>query len=137
MNKVKFICAFIILLLSAIVCGSFLQEYYDQKEPEIIVNNKTHNLNDIAEVVNLIKKEFKRKGFKANLISIEYNEKDSKEVEEELIEENDASEALELIVSFKIWHITNQELNPDNDYEYRFDYVKKDNKWVLVNYGQG
>lgn len=104
---------------------------------DIVINNYTHREENIREVVNLITNDFKTKNFKANIISIEYDENNSNGIETTLKNEYDASEALEFNVTFKTWLFTNQELNSNEVYVYRFDYIKKYEKWVLVNYGQG
>ena len=80
--KKKWLILIILLVVCAIVCSYiFLTRTNDVK---IIIDNQSHNLKDINEVVELAKKEFHNEGIKAKLLSVEYHEKDVMDLEEEL-----------------------------------------------------
>ncbi len=133
--KKKWLILIILLVVCAIVCSYiFLTRTNDVK---IIIDNQSHNLKDINEVVELAKKEFHNEGIKAKLLSVEYHEKGVMDLEEELKNEFSTTEAVVINIKFKTFLITNQSLNKNEVYTDSMHFIKKDNSWKMVNFGQG
>ena len=133
--KKKWLILIILLVVCSIVCSYiFLTRTNDVK---IIIDNQSHNLKDINEVVELAKKEFHNEGIKAKLLSVEYHEKGVMDLEEELKNEFSTTEAVVINIKFKTFLITNQSLNKNEVYTDSMHFIKKDNSWKMVNFGQG
>lgn len=126
----------IILLVICIIVGLciFLNKTNDVK---ITINNQSHDLKDINEVIELAEKEFYNWDIKAKLLTIEYHEKNVTDLEKELKNEYSANDAVVISIKFKTFLITNQTLNRNEEYTYSMEFIKKDNSWNMVNYGQG
>lgn len=133
--KKKQLILIILLVVCAIVCSYILLNRTDNAK--IIIDNQTHDLKDINEVVELAKKEFHNQGIKAKLLSVEYHEKDVMNLEEELKNEFSTTEAVVINIKFKTFLITNQSLNKNEVYTDSMHFIKKDNSWKMVNFGQG
>ena len=133
--KKKWLTLIILLVVCAIVCGYIFFNRTDNAK--ITIDNQTHDLKDINEVVELAKKEFHNEGIKAKLLSVEYHEKDVMNLEEELKNEFSTTEAVVINIKFKTFLITNQSLNKNEVYTDSMHFIKKDNSWSMVNYGQG
>lgn len=115
-------------------CYIFLNKTNDVK---VTINNQSHDLKDINEVVELAKKEFYKWNINAKLLTIEYYEKDVADLEEQLKNEYSATEAVVINIKFKTFLITDQTLNRNEEYTYSMEFIKKDNSWNMVNFGQG
>ena len=104
---------------------------------KVTINNQSHDLKDINEVVELAEKEFYKWNINAKLLTIEYYEKDVADLEEQLKNEYSATEAVVINIKFKTFLITDQTLNRNEEYTYSMEFIKKDNSWNMVNFGQG
>ena len=126
----------IILFVICIIVGLciFLNKTNDVK---ITINNQSHDLKDINEVIELAEKEFYNWDIKAKLLTIKYYEKNVVDLEEQLKNEYTANDAVVISIKFKTFLITNQTLNRNEEYTYSMEFIKKDNSWNMVNYGQG
>lgn len=126
----------IILLVICVIVGLciFLNKPNDVK---ITINNQSHDLKDINEVVELAEKEFYKWNINAKLLTIEYYEKNVADLEEQLKNEYSATEAVVINIKFKTFLITDQSLNRNEEYTYSMEFIKKDNSWNIVNFGQG
>lgn len=126
----------IILLVICVIVGLciFLNKTNDVK---IVIDNQSHDLKDINEVVELAEKEFYNWDIKAKLLTIEYYEKNVVDLEEQLKNEYTANDAVVINIKFKTFLITDQSLNRNEEYTYSMEFIKKDNSWNMVNYGQG
>ena len=80
--KKEIVNIIILLVVCVIVCGYIF--FIRTNDVKIIIDNQSHDLKDINEIVELAKKEFHNEGIKAKLLSIEYHEKDVMDLEEEL-----------------------------------------------------
>lgn len=133
--KKKWLILIILLVICVIVgCYIFLNKTNDVK---IIIDNQSHDLKDINKVVELAEKEFYKWDVKAKLLTIKYYEKDTADLEEQLKNEYSATDAVVISIKFKTFLITNQDLNRNEEYTYSMEFIKKDNLWNMVNYGQG
>lgn len=134
MKKKWFVLVILFTFCVIVSCYIFLNKTNDVK---ITIDNQSHDLKDINEVVELAKKEFYNLDIKGKLLEIEYYEKDVVGLEEELKNEYSATEAVVINIKFKTYLITNQSLNRNEEYTYSMEFVKKDNLWNMVNFGQG
>lgn len=133
--KKKWYILIIILVIGFVVgCYIFLNKTNDVK---VTINNQSHDLKDINEVVELAEKEFYKWNINAKLLTIEYYEKDVADLEEQLKNEYSATEAVVINIKFKTFLITDQTLNRNEEYTYSMEFIKKDNSWNMVNFGQG
>lgn len=133
--KEKWLILIIILVIGFVVgCYIFLNKTNDVK---VTINNQSHDLKDINEVVELAEKEFYKWNINAKLLTIEYYEKDVADLEEQLKNEYSATEAVVINIKFKTFLITDQTLNRNEEYIYSMEFIKKDNSWNMVNFGQG
>lgn len=126
----------IILLVICVIVFSYIF-LIKNNDVKITINNQSHDLEDINEVVELAKKEFYNWNIKAKLLTIEYSEKNVADLEEELKNEYLATDAVAINIKFKTFLITNQSLNENEEYTYSMEFIKKDNLWNMVNFGQG
>ncbi len=134
MKKKWFILIIILVIGFVVGCYIFLNKTNDVK---ITINNQSHDLKDINEVVELAEKEFYKWNINAKLLTIEYYEKDVADLEEQLKNEYSATEAVVINIKFKTFLITDQSLNKNEEYTYSMEFIKKDNSWNMVNFGQG
>lgn len=134
MKKKWFILIIILLIGFVVGCYIFLNKTNDVK---VTINNQSHDLKDINEVVELAEKEFYKWNINAKLLTIEYYEKDVADLEEQLKNEYSATEAVVINIKFKTFLITDQTLNRNEEYTYSMEFIKKDNSWNMVNFGQG
>lgn len=134
MKKKWFILIIILVIGFVVGCYIFLNKTNDVK---ITINNQSHDLKDINEVVELAEKEFYKWNINAKLLTIEYYEKDVADLEEQLKNEYSATEAVVINIKFKTFLITDQSLNRNEEYTYSMEFIKKDNSWNMVNFGQG
>ena len=134
MKKKWFILIIILVIGFAVGCYIFLNKTNDVK---VTINNQSHDLKDINEVVELAEKEFYKWNINAKLLTIEYYEKDVADLEEQLKNEYSATEAVVINIKFKTFLITDQALNRNEEYTYSMEFIKKDNSWNMVNFGQG
>ena len=134
MKKKWFILIIILVIGFVVGCYIFLNKTNDVK---ITINNQSHDLKDINEVIKLAKNEFYKWKIKGKLLEIEYYEKDVADLEEQLKNEYSATEAVVIYIKFKTFLITNQSLNENEEYTYSMEFIKKDNLWNMVNFGQG
>ena len=133
--KKKWYILIIILVIGFVVgCYIFLNKTNDVK---VTINNQSHDLKDINEVVELAEKEFYKWNINAKLLTIEYYEKDVADLEEQLKNEYSATEAVVINIKFKTFLITDQTLNRNEEYTYSMEFIKKNNSWNMVNFGQG
>lgn len=133
--KKKWLMLIILLVICIIVgCYIFLNKTNDVK---ITIDNQSHDLKDINEVVELAKKEFYNWNIKGKLLEIEYYEKAAVDLEEQLKKEFSATDAVVIYIKFKTYLITNQSLNENEEYTYSMEFIKKDNLWKMINFGQG
>lgn len=133
--KKKWLILIILLVICIIVgCYLFLNKTNDVK---ITIHNQSHDLKDINEVIELAKDEFYNWKIKGKLLEIEYYEKDVVDLEEQLKNEYSANDAVVINIRFKTFLITNQSLNKNEEYTYSMEFIKKDNLWKMVNFGQG
>lgn len=133
--KKKWLILIILLVICIIIsCYIFLNKTNAVK---IIIDNQSHDLKDINKVVELAKKEFYNWDVRAKLLTIKYYEKDTADLEEELKKEFLATDAVVISIKFKTFLITNQDLNRNEEYTYSMEFIKKDNLWNMVNFGQG
>lgn len=133
MKKKWFILIIILVIGFVVGCYIFLNKTNDVK---ITINNQSHDLKDINEVVELAEKEFYKWNINAKLLTIEYYEKDVADLEEQLKNEYSATEAVVINIKFKTFLITDQTLNRNEEYIYSMEFIKKDNSWNMVNFGQ-
>lgn len=132
--KKKWLILIILLVIFIIVgCYIFLNKTNDVK---ITINNQSHDLKDINEVAHLAEKEFYKWNINAKLLTIEYYEKDVADLEKQLKNEYSATEAVVINIKFKTFLITDQSLNRNEEYTYSMEFIKKDNSWNMVNFGQ-
>lgn len=134
MKKKWFILIIILVIGFVVGCYIFLNKTNDVK---ITINNQSHDLKDINEVVELAEKEFYKWNINAKLLTIEYYEKDVADLEEQLKNEYSATQAVVINIKFKTFLITDQTLNRNEEYTYSMEFIKKDNSWNMVNFGQG
>lgn len=134
MKKKWLILIILLIICIIVVCYVFFNKTNDVK---ITINNQSHDLKDINEVIKLAEKEFYNWDIKAKLLTIEYYEKNVADLEEQLKNEYSATEAVVINIKFKTYLITNQSLNRNEEYTYSMEFVKKDNLWNMVNFGQG
>lgn len=134
MKKKWFILIIILVIGFVVGCYIFLNKTNDVK---VTINNQSHDLKDINEVVELAEKEFYKWNINAKLLTIEYYEKDVADLEEQLKNEYSATEAVVINIKFKTFLITDQALNRNEEYTYSMEFIKKDNSWNMVNFGQG
>ncbi len=134
MKKKWFILIIILVIGFVVGCYIFLNKTNDVK---VTINNQSHDLKDINEVVELAKKEFYKWNINAKLLTIEYYEKDVADLEEQLKNEYSATETVVINIKFKTFLITDQTLNRNEEYTYSMEFIKKDNSWNMVNFGQG
>ena len=134
MKKKWFILIIILVIGFVVGCYIFLNKTNDVK---ITINNQSHDLKDINEVIKLAKNEFYKWKIKGKLLEIEYYEKDVVGLEEELKNEYSATDAVVIYIKFKTFLITNQSLNENEEYTYSMEFIKKDNLWKMINFGQG
>lgn len=134
MKKKWFILIIILVIGFVVGCYIFLNKTNDVK---ITINNQSHDLKDINEVVELAEKEFYKWNINAKLLTIEYYEKNVADLEEQLRNEYSATEAVVINIKFKTFLITDQSLNRNEEYIYSMEFIKKDNSWNMVNFGQG
>lgn len=134
MKKKWFILLIILVIGFVVCCYIFLNKTNDVK---ITINNQSHDLKDINEVVELAEKEFYNWDIKAKLLTIEYYEKNVTDLEEQLKNEYSVNDAVVINIKFKTFLITDQSLNRNEEYTYSMEFIKKDNSWNMVNFGQG
>lgn len=134
MKKKWFILIIILVIGFVVGCYIFLNKTNDVK---VTINNQSHDLKDINEVVELVEKEFYKWNINAKLLTIKYYEKDVADLEEQLKNEYSATEAVVINIKFKTFLITDQTLNRNEEYTYSMEFIKKDNSWNMVNFGQG
>lgn len=134
MKKKWFVLIILLVICVIVSCYIFLNKTNDIK---ITIDNQSHDLKDINEVVELAKKEFYNWDIKGKLLEIEYYEKGVVNLEEELKNENLVTDAVVIYIKFKTFLITNQSLNKNEEYTYSMEFIKKDNLWKMVNFGQG
>ena len=134
MKKKWFILIIILVIGFVVGCYIFLNKTNDVK---VTINNQSHDLKDINEVVELAEKEFYKWNINAKLLTIEYYEKDVADLEEQLKNEYSATEAVVINIKFKTFLITDQTLNRNEEYTYSMEFIKKNNSWNIVNFGQG
>lgn len=134
MKKKWFVLVILFTFCVIVSCYIFLNKTNDVK---ITIDNQSHDLKDINEVVELAKKEFYKWKIKGKLLEIEYYEKDVVGLEEQLKNEFSATDAVVINIKFKTFLITNQSLNRNEEYTYSMEFIKKDNSWNMVNFGQG
>lgn len=134
MKKKWLILIILLVICIIVVCYVFFNKTNDVK---ITINNQSHDLKDINEVVELAEKEFYKWNINAKLLTIEYYEKDVADLEEQLKNEYSAIEAVVINIKFKTFLITDQSLNRNEEYTYSMEFIKKENSWNMVNYGQG
>ena len=134
MKKKWFVLIILLVICITVYCYIFLNKTNDVK---ITINNQSHDLKDINEVVELAEKEFYKWNINAKLLTIEYYEKDVADLEEQLKNEYSATEAVVINIKFKTFLITDQSLNKNEEYTYSMEFIKKDNSWNMVNFGQG
>lgn len=134
MKKKWFILIIILVIGFVVGCYIFLNKTNDVK---VTINNQSHDLKDINEVVELAEKEFYKWNINAKLLTIEYYEKDVADLEEQLKNEYSATQAVVINIKFKTFLITDQTLNRNEEYTYSMEFIKKDNSWNMVNFGQG
>ncbi len=134
MKKKWFMLNILLVICIIVGCYIFLNKTNDVK---ITIDNQSHDLKDINEVIELAKKEFYNWNLKAKLLTIKYYEVDAVDLEEELKNEFSATDAVVINIKFKTFLITNQSLNRNEEYTYSMEFIKKDNSWNMVNFGQG
>lgn len=134
MKKKWFILIILLVICIIVGCYIFLNKTNDVK---ITINNQSHDLKDINEVIKLAKNEFYKWKIKGKLLEIEYYEKDVVNLEEQLKNEFSATDAVVIYIKFKTFLITNQSLNENEEYTYSMEFIKKDNLWKMINFGQG
>lgn len=134
MKKKWFVLIILLVICIIVGCYIFLNKNNDIK---ITIDNQSHDSKDINEVIKLVKDEFYNWKIKGKLLEIEYYEKDVVDLEEQLKNEYSANDAVVISIKFKTFLITNQTLNRNEEYTYSMEFIKKDNSWNMVNYGQG
>lgn len=134
MKKKCFMLIILLVICIIVGCYIFLNKTNDVK---ITINNQSHDLKDINEVIKLAKNEFYKWKIKGKLLEIEYYEKDVVNLEEQLKNEFSATDAIVINIKFKTFLITNQSLNKNEEYTYSMEFIKKDNLWKMINFGQG
>lgn len=134
MKKKWFVLIILLVICIIVDCYIFLNKTNDVK---ITINNQSHDSKDINEVIKLAKNEFYNWNIKGKLLEIEYYEKDAVDLEEQLKNEFSATDAVVINIKFKTFLITNQSLNENEEYTYSMEFIKKDNLWKMINFGQG
>ena len=134
MKKKWFVLIILLVICITVYCCIFLNKINDVK---ITINNQSHDSKDINEVIKLAKNEFYNWNIKGKLLEIEYYEKDAVDLEEQLKNEFSATDAVVINIKFKTFLITNQSLNENEEYTYSMEFIKKDNLWKMINFGQG
>lgn len=127
------------LIILFVICITMCVCFFSNKtnDIKITIDNQSHDLSDINEVVELAKKEFYNMNIKGRLLEIGYHEKDAVDLEEQLKSEYSSTDAVVIYIKFKTFLITNQSLNRNEEYIYSMEFIKKDNLWKMVNFGQG
>ena len=134
MKKKWFVLIILLVICVIVSCYIFLNKTNDVK---ITIDNQSHDLKDINEVIELAEKEFYNWDINAKLLTIEYYEKNVADLEEQLKNEYSATDAVVINIRFKTFLITNQSLNKNEEYTYSMEFIKKDNLWKMINFGQG
>lgn len=134
MKKKWFVLIILLVICVIVSCYIFLNKTNDVK---ITIDNQSHDLKDINEVIELAEKEFYNWDINAKLLTIEYYEKNVADLEEQLKNEYSVNDAVVINIRFKTFLITNQSLNKNEEYTYSMEFIKKDNLWKMVNFGQG
>ena len=134
MKKKWFVLIILLVICIIVGCYIFLNKTNDVK---ITINNQSHDLKDVNEVIKLAEKEFYNWDINAKLLTIEYYEKNAADLEEQLKNEYSATDAVVIYIKFKTFLITDQSLNRNEEYIYSMEFIKKDNSWNMVNFGQG
>ena len=134
MKKKWFVLIILLVICVIVSCYIFLNK---TNEVKITINNQSHDLKDINEVVELAEKEFYKWNINAKLLTIEYYEKNVADLEEQLKNEYSATEAVVINIKFITFLITDQSLKRNEEYTYSMEFIKKDNSWNMVNFGQG
>ena len=134
MKKKWFVLIILLVICVIVSCYIFLNKTNDVK---ITIDNQSHDLKDINEVIELAEKEFYNWDINAKLLTIEYYEKNVADLEEQLKNEYSATDAVVINIRFKTFLITNQSLNKNEEYTYSMEFIKKDNLCKMVNFGQG
>ena len=134
MKKKWFVLIILLVICIIVGCYIFLNKNNDIK---ITIDNQSYDSKDINEVIKLVKDEFYNWKIKGKLLEIEYYEKDVVDLEKQLKNEYSANDAVVISIKFKTFLITNQTLNRNEEYTYSMEFIKKDNSWNMVNYGQG
>lgn len=134
MKKKWFVLIILLVICIIVGCYIFLNKTNDVK---ITINNQSHDLKDVNEVIKLAEKEFYNWDINAKLLTIEYYEKNVADLEEQLKNEYSATDAVVIYIKFKTFLITDQSLNRNEEYIYSMEFIKKDNSWNMVNFGQG
>lgn len=104
-----------------------------------IINENNHDKKDIEKTFKIIKKKFNTMDFKdCELLSIEYSN-DFDNQEKWLLKENkDYQEVIVLSFTFKTGKNPVQVFNTNSEYVYTAEFIKnKNNKWEMINWGQG
>lgn len=106
---------------------------------EKIITNNGHSEEDIKKTFEIIKKDFNSKDFKGcELLTLTYGkEPNINDIENELVKNNNATEAIILYFTFKTGNSPEINFNPNNEYVYSAEFIKVDNQWKKINWGQG
>ncbi len=102
-----------------------------------IKDTNAHNKKDINKVFNMIKEDFKTEDFKdCTLLTIEYTNEFVK-LEDTLEKENNIEEAIVVTFKFKTGSNSSEVFNPNSKYTYTAEFIKVDDTWKKINWGQG
>ncbi len=126
------------ILLTMTACTNNSANIGNIKEAKTeIKDTNAHNKKDINKVFNMIKEDFKTEDFKdCTLLTIEYtNEFD--ELETTIEKENNIEEAIVVTFKFKTGSNSSEVFNPNSEYTYTAEFVKVNDTWKKINWGQG
>lgn len=107
----------------------------------IIKDENSHKREDIEHTFDMIEEDFNTKDYKDCVLNkITYSGQflvNGNSLEESYKESNEAEEAIILEVNFTTGKHPAVGLVSDNDYTYKAVFIKKENNWILKEYGQG
>ncbi len=126
------------ILLTMTACTNNAVNIGNIKEVKTeIKDTNTHNKKDINKIFNMIKEDFKTEEFKdCTLLTIEYTD-EFEELEDTIKNENSAKEAIVITFKFKTGSNSSEVFNPNSEYTYTAEFVKVNDTWKKINWGQG
>ena len=145
-NKKEMALAVFILIIFVLI-GSFIiyRDYNAKgnisKVERIIKDENGHRKEDIEKTFDMIEDKFNAKDYKDCILNkITYFGNfmvDGKYLEESYKDSYNADEVITLVIDFTTGKHPSVSFVKDNEYTYKAVFVKKENSWMLKEYGQG